>query len=107
MSENELEELRRQLEQIKLVTSRLVSENNTLRARVNRLELQIRPQQQSDYNEGDRIKILNPTCPGRSRHIIPEDAVGTITRVTEDWIYFNCDSGVKTKWYCKNIRKLE
>ena len=110
MSQNKLEELRRQLQQLRIVTSRLQSENNTLRERVNRLELKIQPDHnveiEPDYNVGDRIRILNPTCPGRNRQIIPQEGIVSITRVTDDWIYFTCDSGVKTKRYRKNIRKL-
>ena len=117
MSEDELEELRREFENLRVITTRLQLENNRLRARVHRLELQVIPvyqprvqpqvQEETDYQVGDRITIFNPTCPFRNRHIIPQDATATVTRVSEDWIYFECDSGVKTKRYRKNIRRLE
>ena len=109
MSSNELEELRRQLEQLKVVTSRLQSENRTLQERVNRLEREServdRLERESEpvFNVGDRIRILNPTCPGRNREVIPQDRTATVTRVAGDWVCFTCDSGVKTKRIPSNI----
>ena len=102
MSQNEIEELKRQLEQLKIITSEIQSENRTLRERINRLELQAEP----TYNVGDRIKILNPTYPGRNRKVIPQDSIGTVTRVAGDWVHFTCDSGVRTKRISRNIRRL-
>ena len=43
MSEDELKELRREFENLRVITTRLQLENNRLRARVHRLELQVIP----------------------------------------------------------------
>ena len=102
MSSNELEELRRQLEQLKVVASRLQSESRTLQERVDRLERESEPV----FNVGDRIRMLNPTCPGRNREVIPQDRTATVTRVAGDWACFTCDSGVKTKCIPSNIQRI-
>ena len=66
MSQDQLEDLRCELQQLRIITSRLQSENRTLCERVNRLESEA----ELTYNVGDRIRILNPTCPGRNREVI-------------------------------------
>ena len=105
MNDN-LEELRKELNLLKITTSRLQSENRVLLDRVNRLESQRVTEEEPAIKVGDRINILKPSCPGRNRAVTPQDGIATVTRVAGDWIYFTCDSGVKTKRYPGNVERI-
>ena len=56
-----------------------------------------------DFNRGDRVEVIRPTCPGRLRRPNLSDKFATVTRSTRDWIYFTCDSGVNTKRHPTNL----
>ena len=99
MSQEEIEELRRELEQLKVVTSglrreniRLTESNRTLTRRVQNLErsnisrhntqVTAIDSQGNTIGVGDTIKINSPTFPGRNRSVIPEDGIARITRIS-------------------------
>ena len=103
---DKIEQLRRELDLLKITTSRLQSENRTLLDRVNRLESQRVTEEEPDIKVGDRINILKPSCPGRNRAVTPQDGIATVTKIAGDWTYFTCDSGVKTKRYPGNIKRI-
>ena len=103
MSNEDLEEIRRQLQQMKIITSALKIENRTLQDRVNRLE----NESTLDFKEGERIKILNPTCPGMNRKVAQQDSLATVTKVTSKWIHFTCDSGVRSRRIRDNARRIQ
>ena len=87
-----------------LATSRLQIENARLRNRLDQIEADNRTE--LALIVGDRIRILNPTCPGRNRAVIPSDGVATVTRISGDWVCFTCYSGVKTKRFPINVEKI-
>ena len=104
MSDQDIENLRRELEQLRAITSRLQIENARLRNRLDQIEADNRTE--LALIVGDRIRILNPTCPGRNRAVIPSDGVATVTRISGDWVCFTCYSGVKTKRFPINVEKI-
>jgi len=156
MSRREIENLRLELERLKIVTGQIRrdytlirTENQLLSDRIRNLEqenTQLRRHQTANYTEvveeaediiltaetpsrvhtrasanrdtinigqrgrtiqdfqvGDRIEVIKPTCPGRGRRPNITDKFANVTRVAGEWVYFICDSGVETKRHPKNI----
>ena len=103
MTNQDIKNLRRYLEQLRVITSRLQIENTTLRIRLDQIEADNRIE--LALNVGDIIRILNPTCPGSNRAVIPNDGVATVARITGDWVHFICYSDVKTKLFSINVEK--
>ena len=87
----------------------LVATINTLQEEINQADstrpilIGERGRQVSDFSLGDRIQVTNPTCPGRNRSVIDGDRYAVVTRTDRKWVYFVCDSGVRTKRYPSNI----
>ena len=125
MSQDDIEELRRELDQLKIITSNLRRDNIVLResnrtlvTRVQNLERSSNVRETNHQvtaidsqgniiSVGDSIRIESPTCPGRNRHIIPEDSEARITRTSGDWVCFTCTSGVSTKRYPCNVTLIQ
>ena len=80
MRQGKLEQLRYQLQQLKIITFILQIENRILQERVNCLE----NESAKEYNVGDRIKIFDPTSPGRNRQVVTQDSIVNVTRVTDN-----------------------
>ena len=106
----ELERLRVTAQQLENRTRRLESENQVLSNHIRTLQADTAAPQASQPRArrvGDRIRIKKPTCPGRSRSVMPSDGIGTITRISGDWIYYTSDSGLHAKRFPCNIGPLE
>ena len=123
MSQEEIEELRKELEQLRVVASGLRSENieltefnRILTRRVQNLErsnatgrntqITATDSQGKTIRVGNPIKMNSPTCPGRNRSVIPEDGIARITRISGEWTCFICASGVRTKRHPSNATLL-
>ena len=115
MTEEEINQLMQEVQRLRVTTQRLEDRTARLENTNQVLIDQLRTIDQERRREirkpgecrvGDRMRVLSPTCPGRNRDVIPSDGIGTITRVSGDWVYCTADSGVKTKRYPRNIEHL-
>ena len=93
---------------MRVTTRRLETVNTRLTNRVQALESQIATPERKpgEHRVWDRIRILVPTCPGTNRKIIPSNGLGTVTRVSSDWVHYTADSGVRTKRIPRNIELI-
>ena len=103
---DEIEKLRRELAELRVITMNLKNQNvglennnRTLSRRINRLEQII----SRTFEAGDRVDANDPTCPGRNRNAIPADRFAIVNRVEGDWACFVCDSGAQTKRCPRNL----
>ena len=88
----EIEKLRIELEDLHVI-------NRILSRRINQLE----QNSSATFEAGDRVEANKPTCPGRNRAAIQADTFSIVSIVQEDWMWFVCDSGVKTKIHPINL----
>ena len=86
MSAEELNQLTKEIEQLRVTTRRLETVNTRLINLVQVLESQIATPERKprEHRVRDRLRTLVPTCPGTNRKIISSDGLGTVTRVSSD-----------------------
>ena len=108
MSAEELNQLTKEIEQLRVTTRRLETVNTRLINLVQVLESQIATPERKpeEHRFGNIIRILVPTCPGTNRKIIPSNGLGTVTRVSSDWTHYIADSSVRTKRIPRNIELI-
>ena len=87
MSAEELNQLTKEIEQLRVTTRRLETVKTRLINRVQALESQIATPERKpgEHRVSNRIRIIVPTCPGTNRKIIPSNGLGTVTRASSDW----------------------
>jgi len=109
MGDNPLEDLIKELRELRIDHRRLEEANRILVRRLNVLSQREAENRSANdgYIVGDRVRILKPSCPGQDRPPnLTTDAKGTVIRVNLPWIYIRTDSNITIQRYTKYIKNL-
>ena len=108
MSAEELSQLTKEIEQLRVTTRRLETVSTRLINCVQALESQMSTPERKprEHRVRDRIRTLVPTCPATNRKITPSDGLGTVTHASSDWACYTADSGMRTKRIPRNVELI-
>jgi hypothetical protein len=103
-TERGVEEIVEELAQLQVQQDALIAELRELTTNNTRATRQTGAGQ--PFALGDRIRISNPKA-GAGQRFVAGDHVGTVTQVTSTRVYFDTDSGQKSRYRAfKNVKKL-